>query len=213
MEILAMKFAATITLASILAACGPAEAPSQAPDATADAQTIAAEWRLSQDQSRLAFVSIKAGDLAEVHSFADISGTVDPSGAARLEIGLDSVETGIDIRNQRMRDLLFETETHPTAHITADLSPGDFQDLNADVRLQRSTEIAVDLHGVRADFEADLLVTRLGEDRVLVETASPLLLHAGDFDLSAGVEQLTEVAGLPGISPAVPVTVSLVFER
>ncbi len=208
-----MKRAVAIAFASILAACGPAKAPSEGPDAAGGTGQIAAEWRLSQGQSRLAFVSIKAGDLAEVHIFTNISGTVDPSGAATLEIGLDSVETGIDIRNQRMRGMLFETETYPTARITADLSPADFQDLNADTRLQRSTELAVELHGVRADFEADLFVTRLSEDRVLVETASPLLLHAGDFNLLAGVEQLTQVAGLPGISPAVPVTVSLVFER
>ena len=208
-----MKRAAALALALMLAACGPAEAPSQGPDTAGGTGQIAAEWRLSAGESRLSFVSIKAGDIAEAHRFADISGTVDRSGAARLEIGLDSVETGIDIRNQRMRDMLFETQTHPTARITADLSPDDFQDLNTDTRLQRSTIIAVDLHGVRADFEADLFVTRLGEDRVLVETASPLLLHAGDFDLSAGIEQLTQVAGLPVISPAVPVTVSLVFER
>jgi len=188
-----------------LAACGQPE--------TAATSAGAGDWRLASAESRLAFVSTKAGDVAETHTFQDISGAVSAQGQAALEVALASVETGIDIRNERMQAMLFETEIHPIARITADLALDDLQELAVGARAERTTEIDVSLHGVSADFEADLFVTRIGENRVLVETASPVLVHAADFDLVAGLESLREVAGLPEISPAVPVTVSLVFER
>ena len=58
---------------------------------------------------------------------------------------------------------------------------------------------------------ADLLVTRVAADRVLVATTKPIIVNAGALSLTEGVEALREVAGLPSISQAVPVTFLLQF--
>ena len=74
------------------------------------------DWELVNDDSHLNFVSFKAVDFAEIHSFKEMSGSIDSNGKANLVINLDSLETLIPIRNERMRNLLFETQIFPTAN-------------------------------------------------------------------------------------------------
>ena len=77
--------------------------------------------------------------------------------------------------------------------------------------------IGLILFGERAYLQVpltlDLQLIRLGDDRILVNSAVPVIVNAAEYDLAAGVEKLREVAGLPAISNAVPVTFSLVFTR
>ena len=173
----------------------------------------AAQWSLSADESRIGFVSVKAGAFAESHSFTEVQGAISEDGAAEIVISLDSVETNIDIRNERMREFLFETETHPTAAVAATIDLDALSDLAPGARESVIFSGEVTLHGATAPFETTLTVTRLSDDRVLVETTDPVILYADEFDLTAGVDKLRELAGLPSITPAVPVTASLVFEK
>ncbi|MAK65197.1 MAG: hypothetical protein CMF75_10745 [Maricaulis sp.] len=182
--------------------------------ATACSQPAAqGDWTLDAAASQLNFVSIKSGDIAEVHHFTGLSGSVSEDGTAELVIDLASVETGIVVRNERMREHLFETETHPTARLTAqvdlaalyNLAPGDQTALELDGVL--------DLHGVEVPIFANVLVSDLNGSRVIVTTQGPVMIHAADFNLQAGLDTLQELAGLPSITPSVPVTATLVFER
>lgn len=194
-------FAAPLAAAAVLAAAASARLQDQ------DA------WSLDPDQSHVAFVSVKAAEIAEVHRFGPLSGGVSKAGTVRVVIDLSTVETGVDIRNERMREMFFETGTYPEATITADLDPAAYERMNPSERSLETIEISLSLHGATATMPADVFVTRVGKDRVLVETAEPIVVRAADFGLGEGVEALREVAGLPSIAPEVPVTASLVFER
>ena len=68
------------------------------------------DWNLVTEESKLNFISIKASNIAEIHSFKKISGSVKENGEAQLTINLASLETLIPIRNERMGKLLFETK-------------------------------------------------------------------------------------------------------
>ncbi|WP_203293568.1 YceI family protein [Maricaulis parjimensis] len=181
--------------------------------ATACSQQAGGDWTLDAEASQLNFVSIKSGDIAEVHHFSGLSGSVSEDGQAELVIDLASVETGIVIRNERMREHLFETETYPTARLTAQIdlaalaamAPGDQAALELDALL--------DLHGMQVPVYADVLVTDLDGSRVIVTTQGPVVLHAADFNLQTGLDTLQGLAGLPSITPAVPVSATLVFQR
>jgi len=59
----------------------------------------------------------------------------------------------------------------------------------------------------------DVSVARLTDSRIIVASRSPVIVNAGQVGLLAGVEKLRDVAGLPSISPAVPVTFVLAFDR
>ncbi len=69
------------------------------------------------------------------------------------------------------------------------------------------------IHGVTRELEATLLLTRAGDDRVLVATTAPVIVSADALDLGEGVERLREVAGLNSITPMVPVELVLSFAR
>ena len=73
-------------------------------------QPALADWTLDNERSIVNFISIKNASIGEVHRFRSLAGSVSDDGAVRLVIDLDSVETLIPIRNQRMRELLFETD-------------------------------------------------------------------------------------------------------
>ena len=77
------------------------------------------EWSVDAAASSLSYVSVKAGEIAEANSFSGLSGSVTPDGAATVEIDLATIETKVDIRNERMRDIFFEVANHPKATVTA----------------------------------------------------------------------------------------------
>lgn len=195
---------------TVVAACGEPQTSSQP---TESAATVASNWSLSPAQSRIAFASVKAERVGEGHRFKAMTGSVDPNGAFTLVIPLDSVETNIDVRNERMREFLFETVTFPNAQLTGQVDVSAFQTLAPGSRSEALLEGELNLHGVAAPIEARVLVTRLGDNKIAVETIEPVLIETGAFGLDAGVEKLRELAGLPAISPVVPVTANLVFER
>ena len=184
-----------IALAGVLTACGSTHA----------------DWRLDGPASRVDFVTTKAGSAAEMHSFADVSGQIAADGDVTIGIELDSLDTGIEIRDTRMRELLFETGTFPQAVIEARVDAEAIAALAVGERTTADLEAMVSLHGAEVPLMIDATVVRLTGDRLLVNSRRPLIVQAAQFDLVAGVEALREVAGLPSISPAVVVTFQLEF--
>ncbi|OLF77755.1 hypothetical protein AWH62_03525 [Maricaulis sp. W15] len=194
-----MRLPALLSLVALLAACSQ--------------PVTGADWRLDSEASHLGFVSIKSGDVAEAHHFTGLRGSVDGQGRAELVIDLDTVATGIDIRNERMREHFFETGEFPQARITTTLDLAALADLDIGERRPLTLEAVIDLHGASANIQADVMVTDIDGHNVLVESHGPVLLHTADFGLTDGLATLQDLAGLPSITPVTPVTFSLVFTR
>ena len=170
-----------------------------------------AQWTLNNDNSQLSFVSIKAGNIGEVHKFEQLTGELTSEGQLTVEVELASVDTLIPIRDDRMQQLLFETDIFPKATFTASI---DMAEVNAvEVGSSKSLDISGDLkiRDRTTSISPKVMVTRIAEGAVLVNTLQPLLLNADAVGLTDGVEKLREIAGLPSISSAVPVTFVLTF--
>ena len=167
-------------------------------------------WELDGTRSTVNFVSVKNASIAELHQFKSLSGGIDDSGAARLQIDLDSVETLIPIRNERMREMLFETLQFPSASLSIQV-PGELLSGDAGAGTVADIDVELALHGVAKRYTASVVVTPLQDGALQVLLRQPLLINAGDFGLMPGVEALQTVAGLKSISSAVPVTAHLVF--
>lgn len=174
---------------------------------------VLAEWTLDNDASSLAYVTTKANAAAEVNHFEYLSGSIDDAGDALLEIDLNSVNTLVEIRDERMRDVLFETGTYPTATASMKVDMSAVRSLGVGKTAAVTGEAILNLRDTEVSLTASLLVVRLAENRLLVSTNKPLIVNASQVGLLAGIEKLRELAGLPSISPAVPVTLSLVFEK
>lgn len=170
-------------------------------------------WKLDRDESGLTFVTVKKGSIAEVGTFKAIDGKVSENGSAEFTIVLDSVNTDNETRDPRMRQFLFETDKHPYITVKATIDLGGYRDMQVGERLITSLTYDLGLHGMIEPMESYVMVTRLGVNKVLVESKAPVIVDAADFGLETGVEKLRELAGLESITPVVPVTFSLVFER
>ncbi len=188
-----VRFAALLTLA-----LWPAAAPG---------------WDLDPAASSLTVVSVKNGGVAETHRFTDLTGAVAENGVALVAIGLGSVETGIEIRDERMRELLFDLPSHPFALVTTRVDLAALEALAVGAVREIPAPIGVEANGASVSTDTVLLVQRLGPDRVAVATAEPVAIDAREFGFGAGVEALRAVAGLDAIAPVVPVSVWLVFDR
>ena len=171
-----------------------------------------AEWQVA-DNSGIQFVSIKNNTIGEVSHFETISGTVGDQGAVAVRVALDSVETNIGIRNDRMKKMLFEVGLYPEAVITAQLSPEAMAVLGSSSGSAVPVVLQIDLHGQVVSKDAVLTVSATDAGGFSATTSQPILLNAAEFNFEDGVAALQSVAGLNAISRVIPVTVSLNFTK
>ena len=190
-----------IFLAAVLAAC------------SAERPLNAGSWQLDGSRSDLVFISVKNGDVAEASRFGQLSGTVSADGEAALTVRADSVETYIDIRNERLRDIFFEVTQFPVITVTTSFAPGAFEALAVGEQVAAELPLTVSLHGEVRTLYAPVLIVRSGPDQVRVMSREPVLVDIREFGLESAVEALREIAGLTSITPVFPVSAHLVFER
>ena len=170
-----------------------------------------ADWELDSTQSVINFVSIKNNSVGEAHNFTSLSGAMGADGNVQVTIHLDSVDTLIEVRNERMRELLFETVKFPTAQITAQVDPALLAEAAEGETVVTDLSIALSLHGQEKALTISVVAVGDKNGRLRVLTTRPALINAADFGLDAGVTALQEIAGLQSISNAVPVSLQLVF--
>jgi hypothetical protein len=178
---------------------------------TGAALSARADWYLDGESSRLSFVSTKNANVSEVQRFLVLHGKVDPQGLAQVEVELESINSGIPLRDERMRKELFQVDRFPDALITTKIDLRPINDLAPGAQLELRLPLMVDLHGKQHEYQAELLATRLDDRRFQVVTLEPLVINAEDFDLAPGLETLRKMAGLSAISLSVPVGAVLIF--
>jgi len=171
------------------------------------------DWNLVNEESRINFISIKASDIAEIHTFKELSGSVKDNGQAQVVINLSSLETLIPIRNERMGNLLFETKVYPVASFKLKLDLQTFLLTEVGKSSDVTLRGVLELKGKQFTMPVKISVTRLSDQSFLVKSSEPLLLNADSLGLSDGIESLRVIAGLPSISKSVPVTFSLIFRQ
>ncbi len=170
-----------------------------------------AQLSLNNDSSTLSFVTVKAEHVAEVHTFDVLSGDIDEDGSVEVVVELASVNTLIPIRNERMQAMLFETNLFPQATISAEIDLDGITAMAPGSSEAQQLNFSLHMRDTSRSYSAEVLVTRL-EDGLVASTLKPVVVTAEEFDLLTGVEALREVAGLPSISRAVPVSFTVVFE-
>lgn len=169
-------------------------------------------WRLDAAESRLNFSTTKKIHIVENMTFKRLSGAVSQNGVATLVVELASIDSGIGIRDERMQNLLFETASFPLATVTV---PIDMATINAIAVGQSSiSTITADLslHGITNTITTDLKVSRLSNNRIIVQNVAPLLIVADNYNLERGVEELKIVANLDSIGKVVPVDFMLFYD-
>ncbi len=172
----------------------------------------AAQWELDGERSSINFISMKNAAIAETHSFTSLVGYIGKTGNVQLNIDLNSVETQVPIRNERMQKLLFETAEFPNAKISANVDPAVLAAVVEGGTVGTEIPVTLSLHGLEQELAVAVTVFSDGGS-LRVISSRPLLLRAADFGLADGIEALREIAGLKTISTAIPVTLNLHFRH
>lgn len=181
--------------------------------AVVSVSVFASTWQVNNQGSVVNFISVKNGDLAEIHKFTQIKGELNSNGDFSLSIPLISVWTNIEIRDERMKQVLFETSQFPALALTANIDAKAIDKLAVGSMDTMVIPANVRLRGQSKMLDISVRVAKLNQNTLLVTSEMPLIIDAADFDLAAGVEKLRELAGLSAISKAVPVSFVLTLNR
>ncbi|MCB1340265.1 MAG: OmpA family protein [Pseudooceanicola sp.] len=169
-------------------------------------------WVLDPEASKLRFLSVKKGNVAETSKFATLSGLITPQGKAQIRVLMDSVDTNIDLRNVRMRFLFFESFNFPEATISVQLDPETLRDLHMVRRKFVEVGYTLALHGVTLEKTAEVAVTLMSNDRVAITSTTPIPIKLDEFNLEGGREKLQEAANVE-IVPVGVVSFDFIFDR
>lgn len=168
-------------------------------------------WTLIDERSHLNFVTTKKIHAVESHRFNTLEGIIDDTGLALFQIDLASVDTGVILRDQRMRDLFFDVANYPIAEASAEIPLADLEAMTSGERNLGEYAVTLSLHGMTQTLNVELSTLRLDSQTMLVQSQEPILIDALDFDFAEGLAELKQLARLDSISTAVPVDLFLVF--
>ena len=193
--------------AVLLVAC------SNLPDTASNAVSA---YQVDAAQSSVQFVTTKAGQpgvggISEVQSFKRYTGGMTAAGQVSFDIDLASVDTGVGIRDERMRTMLFMVQATPQARFTAQIDPAVARALPAAAFSDMDLKGNLTLVGQTRPVDAKLRVTRLANGALQVATRAPIVVDANQYGMKAGVEALREVMGLNFLASAAPVSFTLVL--
>ncbi len=173
---------------------------------------VMAGWILNQDSSQINFISVKKNTVGEVHVLTGLTGSVDDNGQVSLTINLNSVETQIPVRNERLKKLFFETDIYPVATAVTTLDLTEINALTLGQLISQELTINLQLHGVQIALPVSVQVSAMSDHALWVTLTEPVVLNIEDYALSDGLKTLITLAKLPSISTVVPVTARLLFE-
>lgn len=169
-------------------------------------------WTLNKQASNLTFTTTKNASKTEVQSFQQISGTIKRN-VASLVVNLNSVSTGIEIRDERIKDLFFETKLFPQAAVKIKLSNSGIEMMKVGDIKEVELEAELNIHGIKQKAMVNAQIIYLESNKLLVNSIKPLIINLQAFKLLNGVNLLREIAHLKSINAAVPVTFNLMFTQ
>lgn len=173
-------------------------------------------WQLDGEHSQVQYLSTKVFTNAvkivtENNQFTKLSGKINDKGIAELTIDLDSVATNIPIRDQRMRNVVFETSKFKLAHISTQVPMDEVAKHAAGSTFEVTVPVEMELHGGKKSMLVPMRVTKLASGALDVSNVSPILIKAEDFALQDGLQKLVDIMGLMAIPTTVPVDIALRF--
>src|SRR5690554_4597978 len=186
---------------TILIGCQPSK-----PEAEIKPMAAQPLWQLDTNTSRLTYINSKNNGIEEHNTLRFHSGTIDANRQVNIRIDLNTIDTSIPIRDERMRELFFETDTYPTAEVTANIE----NDLP--LMTPYNINFSLHLHGHSQSFQSSVII-HSGGGEMMITSAEDVTVSAADFGLEPAIEKLREIAMLETIDPQVRVSFKLHFKQ
>lgn len=177
-----------------------------------------ADWEVDNSASSLYFLSVKAAKpgaagITETLSFDSINGQLNKDGTITLQLPLNQISTGIDIRNERMNSMLFNAEKFPQIEFKGKVEITPIEELAVGEFIDLPISGTLSISGQNKDITETVRLQSLDQNRLRVSTLAPIIVNAEDFSLTQGVDALREIAGLSSIATTVPVLFDVVLTK
>jgi len=170
------------------------------------------QWVLNNKASTLNFITTKNASKTEIQTFNKLQGKISGT-KVTLTVDLSSVDTGIEIRDERLRELFFKVAKYPTATVTLDIKKNDIYPMKPGQIKTLQLDAEITIQGVEQTMPVQLQVVELEKNQRLVFSSEPIIVDLKNFYLLKGVNQLREIAKLKSINTQIPVTFSLLFTK
>lgn len=172
-----------------------------------------ADWAVDPQQSEINFISVKNDAVGETHHFKSFSGDLTDAGKLSISIDLNSVNTGIEIRDQRLKEHLFNTAQFPAATLTADIKTAFIDGLEGTKPVKYPLQATLSVAGHSVLLNTEVTVQPINGQTLRVTNSKPILLSAKALGVVEGVNKLREIAGLKSIDYVVPVTFDISLQQ
>ncbi|WP_223670129.1 YceI family protein [Kangiella shandongensis] len=172
-----------------------------------------AGWTVDPQQSEINFISVKNDAVGETHHFKTFSGDLTDAGKLSITIDLNSVDTGIEIRDQRLKEYLFDTEQFPAATLNAEIEPAFIGSLEGTNPVKYPLQATLSIAGNSVLLNTEVTVQPISTQTLRVTNSKPILLSAKALGVVEGVNKLREIAGLKSIDYVVPVTFDISLQQ
>lgn len=175
------------------------------------------ETPLDLAQSKLALTIVKDHVTPVAATLAFRDGAVSLEGAspsARLSVDLDSFSSDIAIRNERVRNIFFETSAigWETAELVFSLTKELVDRLRRDKKLTGvPLEGALKVHGHSSKLPVTVDAGYGDTGRIWVKSSTPVQVKVADLDLTDNLHRLNAICMHDSIDDVVKVDVSIVF--
>ncbi len=200
-----------VSSSSVVSSSSSVSTSSTVSSSSSASNTEQALWLLKPQESNVHFVTVKKEHTGEVSTYTNISGSVAVDGSATFAIDLNSVESNITTRNQRMRNFLFETNILPNMYYSVDIDPAIIEVMPRGTTREQTLQGVLSLHGINQAVSADVLIVKHTNNKISVSNRTPILVDSKNFDMNGGIEVLRTVANLTSIGEVVPVYFHLVL--
>lgn len=166
-------------------------------------------YEIIPSSSSLSFSTIKNQYIIESALMKPTKGLIKQDGFFSIEIPVDSVSTGIPIRDERLKDLFFELANYPQVSVSGKL---DLKLISNEPKLL-SLPVNVEVYGNMKPFVFPVVVIK-SNNSILVSSYGQIVISASDFGIpSANLVKLAATVGGIKISEQVPVSFTLSFSK
>ncbi len=171
----------------------------------------AADWQLNRERSAISYLSSKQATVEtpmmfESNLFREFSGTIDGA-QVELVVELDSLDTKVPIRDERVAEHVFLTKQYPQATVSATID-GIEQISYERKQIAATLTMRGQSHGV----QAEVIIERSDPRTLRIQTTTPVLVNANAYGMLDGFATLKQLVGLMQIPMTIPVSLHLVFE-
>ena len=171
----------------------------------------AADWQLNRELSAISYLSSKQATadtplMFESNLFREFSGTIDGS-QVELVVELDSLDTKVPIRDERVAEHVFLSKQYPQATVSATVD--GIEQLSYE---RKQISATLTMRGQSRNLQAEVIIERSDPQTLRMQTTTPVLVNANAYGMLEGFTILKQLVGLMQIPMTIPVSFHLVFE-